>query len=82
MGFETLTKKIVFTVESPITKSKDINCRCLKSIIISQHGGDTWSEIILLEKFRVKITRRVVDLQFLKNCRHNKNPKSTLLVTN
>jgi len=30
--------------------------------IISLCGGDTWSEIILLKKFRVKIARRAADL--------------------
>jgi len=60
-----------FTLDSLVTKSKDINHKCLKSIIISPYGGDTWSEIILLEKNRVKIERRAADLQFLKNCRDN-----------
>lgn len=42
--------KMVFTVGSPVTKSKYINNRCLKSIIISLYGGDTLTEITLLEK--------------------------------
>jgi len=46
------------TVGSSVTNSENINHKCLKSRIISQYGGDTWSEIILLKKFRVKIARR------------------------
>jgi len=46
------------TVGSPITNLENVNLRCLKSRIISQYEGDTWSEIILLEKFRMKIARR------------------------
>jgi len=55
---------MVFTVGSLVTKLEDINHIYLKSRIISLCGGDTWSEIILLEKFRVKIVRRVAHLIF------------------
>ena len=62
-GFETLTEIMVFTVCPPVYNKEDINQRSLKSRIISLCGGDTWSEIILLEKFRVKIARRATNPQ-------------------
>jgi len=60
--------KNVHTVGSP---TEDTNHISLKSRILSLHGGDVWSEILLLERFRVRITRRAVDLHFLKNCTDN-----------
>ena len=50
--------KNVHTVDSPVTDSKDTNHRSLKSRILSLYGGDVWSEILLLERFRVRIARR------------------------
>ena len=64
-------QKMVLTVDSPVTKSKIINHRGLKSRIISLYGGDTWSEINLLEKTRANIARRATDLHFLKSCHDN-----------
>jgi len=58
-------------MDSPVPDSKDTNHRSLKSKILSLYGGDTWSEILSLESFRVRITRRAADLHFLKNCRDN-----------
>ena len=63
--------KNVHTVDSPVTDSKDANHRSLKSKILSLYGGDAWSEILLLERFRMRIARRAADLHFLKNCRDN-----------
>jgi hypothetical protein len=46
--------------------------------IISLYGRETLDEIRVLEKFRVKIKRRVTDLEFLKKYRdENVLPKFT-----
>ncbi len=61
-------QKMVLTVDSPVTNSKIMNYRGLKSRIISLYRGDTWSEIILLEKTRAKIARRDADYLNPKIC--------------
>jgi hypothetical protein len=45
------------------------NHRNLINQIISLYGRETLDEIRVLEKLRVKIKRRVADLEFLKKCR-------------
>ena len=57
-------QKDVYTVGSPVNDPKIDNHRSLKSKILSLHGGDVWSEILLLERFRVRIARRAADFSF------------------
>jgi hypothetical protein len=56
------------TVAFPI-KTENPNHNNLTHQIISLYGRETLDEIRVLEKLRVKIKRRVADLEFLKKCR-------------
>jgi len=58
----------VKTVDNPEHEATENSHRGLKSNITSLYGGETWKEICLLEILRIKIERRVADLEFLKQC--------------
>jgi len=63
----------LITVDNPDHDSSKIFHRSLKSNITSLYGGETWKEICLLETLRIKIERRIADLEFLKQCRNRRS---------
>jgi hypothetical protein len=67
-------------MDYPANNFKNTHHRNLKTTIYSLYGRETWNNFCLLENLRIKITRRVVDLEFLKQCRDKDlTPKFTLI---
>jgi hypothetical protein len=59
------------TVDYPANNFENTHHRNLKTTISSLYGRETWNNFRLMENLRIKIIRRAVDLDFLKQCRDN-----------
>jgi hypothetical protein len=63
--------KMTPTVDYPENNFETPHHRNLKTVISSLYGRETWNNFRLMENLRIKIIRRAVDLDFLKQCRDN-----------
>ena len=72
------------TMDYPKNTYENPHHRNLKTVISSLYGRETWNHFHLMENLLIKIIRRAVDLNFLKQCRDNnlisKIPAQLLLI--
>jgi hypothetical protein len=60
--FEMSMKKMTPTVDYPDNSFKTLHHINLKTTISSLYGRETWKNFHLMENLRIKIIKRVVDL--------------------